>query len=243
MTTNLSKALELTSNLFDDKYAIEACGKSYDWCYYKACEKDKQNGPICTDWCTSDPLITTNKNNIFDNICDTWCSNNPDVCRTHKAKSCNNNFDPTYCKDFCVQNPGSCDVGVNSYCLKNPSDAICSCINSDVKKFQFNPVCTDNNCIRSGYATSSMMNSKQGGCQIVSCTTQVDISKVGGNVSLNNAVMEQNCGQKNPLSTAPSIQVNSATQRSSLLNTLIVNKTIIFILICCIAVGWYIFNE
>jgi len=130
--------------------------------------------------------------------CNAWCLTYPEACKTVKTQICS---DPTKfknnknkCLDFCYLNPGKCDKAMFEYC-KTPEgklDPKCSCINSDINKTKYNPLCVDSKCIRNGYATNSQLVSRGGGCRIVDCSVVMDIN-AGGNVEFDDVKVVQNC--------------------------------------------------
>lgn len=152
--------------------------------------------------------------------------------------------------DFCAyfstlqENQGRFDVFMNEFCKDYPTDSRCSCINSPIKKYgtTYNPLCVDLNCMKSGYATSSMLTANLNGCKIIDCTTVLDLT-ANKNININDFNITQNCGnttdpnaivQKSVI--APTLIVSSPTQNSSLIsnsnsNLLIILGIIILILI------------
>jgi len=116
---------------------------------------------------------------------------------------------PTYCnamidigigEDNCVRkamdNIGSYDYFMRGYCqLPEYSNSdVCACINSAVNKMtSYNPLCLDENCIKHGYITKSMEISRGEGCEIVDCSTYLDI-KAAGTVVMDDVGISQRCG-------------------------------------------------
>lgn len=176
-------------------------------------------------WCTTYP------SDCYNTIVRLYGAGSEQVstfCKDPRYKStclfnCNNNFDPTICKQVCLDNQGQCDSGAKDYCYNNPSDPFCRCIKSNLVKFEYNPLCTDQDCIQDGYQTSSMVSAKGGGCQIVDCRTQFDI-QAEGSVKFNNVNIEQNCG-------------NSGTSSSPLTKKNIIIGIIILIMSIILIIG------
>lgn len=133
-----------------------------------------------------------------DPACKIWCTSNPLACQSSKQSVCNTDEFKTdkECSLFCIQNPGLCDSAIVPYCNNaiNRNDPICSCINSPLNKYKYNPMCEDNNCIKTGYGTSSMKASLGSGCTIVDCSVVVDLKNNKEAVDFSDATFEQNCG-------------------------------------------------
>jgi hypothetical protein len=144
------------------------------------------------DYClTGDNIFTAD-------VCASWCANNVQECNQAKSKICNDpsQFTNGYCKDWCLQNPGLCDTSATMYCSKDKTkDTFCSCLNSDLMKYKYNPLCEDKNCISHGYATQSMITSRGQGCQIVDCNTYFNVS-AGGKTEFQDLNIQQRCGSK-----------------------------------------------
>lgn len=164
------------------------------------CHPDYRNGtsnkciPKMQSFCSEDARM------LFNESCINWCNHYPEKCLSRKSELCNNvdkisNFPE--CKQFCIENPGSCDSGMTHYCKlsTNISKPECSCINSFLDYYQYNPMCQDANCIKDGYGTSSMVNSLGEGCKIVDCSVVFDIEKTG-DVSFQDTTINQRCGKE-----------------------------------------------
>lgn len=112
--------------------------------------------------------------------------------------------------DNCVTNMmsrmGEYDNYMKKYCALSQfaNTPECSCINSDILNYQFNPLCTDRKCIDNGYATASMLSSRGNGCQIVDCSTYLDVT-AKGNVIFDDTEITQRCGTMNRPPPLPSI--------------------------------------
>jgi hypothetical protein len=139
-----------------------------------------------------------NNNAFTKDVCNTWCSNNTSECNTYKSKYCNDpkTYKDPECKPWCMKNMGLCDDGMYLYCKDNPTDTICSCINSDLITYKYNPICQDKVCIDTGYQTTSMTNARGKECEIIDCGTYFNI-KNGGKVQLNDINIEERCGKEN----------------------------------------------
>lgn len=137
---------------------------------------------------------------LFNKSCLNWCNHYPEKCFTKKSELCNNpdkitNFPE--CKQFCLANPGACDVGMKQYCQlsTNINKPECSCINSVLGHYKYNPMCQDADCIKDGYGTTSMVNSLNEGCTIIDCSVVFDIEKTG-NINFQDTTINQRCGRE-----------------------------------------------
>lgn len=132
---------------------------------------------------------------MFDEACQSWCAVNPAECALKKSKLCSEDFSNPNCKEWCLQNPGLCDKSAEEYCAKpeNKNDTFCACINSELVKHNYNPLCEDKKCITHGYPTESMITSRGDGCKIIDCTTYLNLSS-GGKTELNDVTVQQRCG-------------------------------------------------
>jgi hypothetical protein len=133
-----------------------------------------------------------------DDVCKSWCGNNEVECSLYKKRFCNTKgINDKLCRDWCLRNPGLCDDSAVSFCETtkgNENDPFCYCLNSRVTKYKLNPLCVDRKCIDHGYATSSMIDSRGKGCEIVDCSTYFDI-KSEGKTELDDVVVNQACGE------------------------------------------------
>jgi hypothetical protein len=117
---------------------------------------------------------------------------------------------------YCMMNLGSCDTYMKDYCSKNPSDPKCACITSDMLKFKYNPLCTDQKCIQGGYQTNSMISARGQGCEIVDCSTYLQ-AKAGGKVDFSDVNIQQRCGSGTASTTGnakPSSNINDTSLSS-----------------------------
>ena len=137
------------------------------------------------------------KDKLFsDSQCKEWCNNNKETCLTQEIEQCNTVnalIGNPHCKTFCTANPGSCDTGATAYCTQFPTDPFCSCINSDMKKYKYNPACQDGNCIRTGYQTSNMITDLGKGCTVMDCSVYFALSNVPS-INFSDNTIEQKCG-------------------------------------------------
>ncbi len=134
-----------------------------------------------------------NRNNIFSEKCNSWCSENKEICSEISKKFCSTTDlekDPE-CMNWCMNNMGKCDHSMIEYC-KNKNEPKCSCLNSYIEKTKHNPLCVDEDCIRDGYQTVSMMNARGNGCEFIDCGSYFDI-KSKGKVNFNDVKIEQRC--------------------------------------------------
>lgn len=92
------------------------------------------------------------------------------------------------CKIWCKQYPQFCDAAVANYCVTNPNDPYCSCINSPAKGIA---KCVDSACLNSGYIPTNMANTA---CpDVVTCTVQANMANAGKSL-VQTIPVEQNCG-------------------------------------------------
>lgn len=136
---------------------------------------------------------------FVDQQCRTFCSSgaNRSWCEQQKQSYCNQpaNFGKTECKQWCRMHPGRCDTGALAYCnFTNPKDPICSCIQTEYKKY--NPACIDGSCISTGYRTANMDTTRSPCPNIQDCSVVIDIDKVGGDVVWDDVNIVQNCKQQ-----------------------------------------------
>lgn len=106
------------------------------------------------------------------------------------------NVFPIYILQWSNDNPGKNDYFMSQYCKKNKNDPECKCINSPINKYEHNPLCLDRSCIAFGYAPTSMLTAKQGGCRFVDCSMYIDLKKTpeGQTVIFNDPEINQRCG-------------------------------------------------
>lgn len=130
---------------------------------------------------------------------------------TTRQETCNNPnlaqpYLDTCVTSWCINNPGNCDDMMQPYCKANPTAPQCACINSPLTQYAYNPYCQDQNCINNGYATASMVASKEGGCTIIDCKTAATIINNGG-IQLSDNTVTQRCTNSSnaPTVAAPTI--------------------------------------
>jgi hypothetical protein len=159
----------------------------------------KYRDPLSGDCFQYIDIYCMDENNLFDSeVCHTFCAKNPKLCNDRKSDICNTisgfKSNPA-CKEWCRKNDGWCDISATSYCLDpaNAVDSFCSCLNSDLQKTNYNPMCEDIKCIDHGYGTSGMLASLAKGCQIVDCSTYLKVS-AGGNVDFKDVTLQERCG-------------------------------------------------
>ena len=173
---------------------VICCLKSADYVGNHTCDPKYKN-PTSESCYTAIKNYCLEGNRLFEeDVCKSFCGNNPEECFLYKQEKCNQPngvFNP-YCHNWCMINHGMCDSSMGVYCEQKPEDPICSCINSDLIKHKYNPVCEDRSCIDHGYHTSSMISSFGDGCQIVDCSVYFDI-EAEGNVEFDDVDIDQRC--------------------------------------------------
>lgn len=161
------------------------CGNNFR----KNCDEDRY---MWDDDCNgSDPLKVVNP-----------CNSDGTACFEKRVNYCKNasvfDFESrSRCLDFCKSKSGRCDEFMQRYCSQddNKADDVCACINSPA--LNYNPICVDGKCIKSGYATQNMMDKKP--CpDIVDCRVYNSIAETGRDVEFA-AHVEQKCGGKEAL--------------------------------------------
>ena len=155
-----------TSNLGSDNCDQKFAGPGERWqpAFYKY-DRSGIQCDECVNICYKVQWNPANKLNCctgkYDDIfnCDpTWCPSNLDVCTDVLIPYCsdpaNVASDPT-CVKFCsiASNKVYCDPAMRTYCANNPSDRICTCLNSTIPR----PSCFDSQCISTGYQTQEMI--------------------------------------------------------------------------------------
>ena len=147
-----------------DGHAAEFGGGTFQtYCYQSGdmgtcmCQSDR----ICikSSWDSTNKLLCcTGKYNDVVHCDPSWCPNNLDTCSdvlsTYCAQEQHVAFDPV-CVQFCGQteNKAYCDMAMQTYCTSNPSDKLCSCLNSAIP----HPSCFDDQCISGGYQNAEMV--------------------------------------------------------------------------------------
>jgi hypothetical protein len=209
---------------------ISLCGN------YKNAMSSSQCNPSMTKYCGSDPKT------LSDAKCQEWCVSNPGGCNAVTKAMCNasENINSPHCQSWCKKT-GECDYGATSYCNSNPSDPMCTCITSPIKKY--NPACIDSACISTGYIPQSMRTLP---CpNVVDCSTQLDL-KAGGRTTALGTRIEQNCGtnsgdmQSVPSQSVPSQSVPSQSvpsQKSKSKSKILLVIIILLVLMGLLGVG------
>jgi hypothetical protein len=131
--------------------------------------------------------------------------NVPTLCNTANIDTMYNPIFSQYCLSYCTQteNEGMCDNFMIPYCATaaGQADKKCACINSKVNSTGYNPLCVDQICQIYGYRTGGLQSTASQPCEIVDCTTAIQL-KAGGNISLNNTNIAQNCGSNQAINTS-----------------------------------------
>uniref|UniRef100_A0A6C0JBB3 Uncharacterized protein n=1 Tax=viral metagenome TaxID=1070528 RepID=A0A6C0JBB3_9ZZZZ len=142
--------------------------------------------------------------------CKLFCAADKDnICHNKKRTICNdpNNEMSLDCLQWCQDNPGECDKSMIKFCslTENLHNPLCACINTFLDVFmdngessiktKYNPLCVDDKCIKSGYATQSMKTSRGQGCEIVNCSVY-NIIKDAHKGDINHNSVVQSCGGK-----------------------------------------------
>jgi hypothetical protein len=208
---------------------------------------------VFTETCTGALLSTDDPN------CTTWCENNPAECDTLIQDFCTgSNLSLSYCQTK-LQSIGGADTNVEAYCVSNPNDPFCSCINavnasvtqtdSLTKEVLSRPECYVTQCASgAGYKTTNMRTS--GDCPPVNVC--VNTMNVVGDVSTNLTGITQNCDQTitqaaqsssssgnttpTATTTTPTSTTNS-TSASGISDSTIEIIVIIFIIVIIIGLG------
>lgn len=163
-----------------DSSNFHTCDPKYQYAGSQECSL-----PL-TKFCTGDNLFS-------DKRCLEWCSANQANCLEQRSFYCNDpmNVSKPGCMNWCLSNNGKCDVGMRAYCAAVPGASACACINSPIATTKYNPMCVDLSCITGGYGTASMNQAAAGGCNIVDCSTQINLK--AQNINVGNIKVEQNC--------------------------------------------------
>ena len=159
-------------------------------------------GPLAKDCKT----LMTNKIHLkefdifHDPAAELFCADplNHLVCHEEKKRRCYEagpNMEGD-CISWCIKNGGDCDVAMTLYCgePKNANKPECTCINTifDQKaSIVHNPLCADLKCIKSGYATTSMIE-KSFGCKQVTCDVYFNV-RGASKVDINHNKVVQTC--------------------------------------------------
>jgi len=155
--------------------------------YYEHCVDDN-NMPNAE--CQAIRTVFRDNSETYNKFMKDFCNKNDGI-----------NFGTPVCRTWCKDNPDGklqCDEGAITFCENNPDDPICSCLNSPILKATadnptgaINPVCIDINCLNDGYKPSKFSDPCP---DVITCSMQIDIKNVMGNVALDDNKFEQNCG-------------------------------------------------
>ncbi len=142
---------------------------------------------------------------------------------------CSTNPNCTYCKSVISATSGTADALMQSFCTANPGNSHCSCIYSKSSGVG-NPLCLDQTCIKSGYATGSMMAQKPCPTQI-NCTQNTTLISNGISLSTNVQV-DQQCG-------------NTSTESvpASTINLKVMLIILLVIVVVVVGVGFYLLDD
>lgn len=149
---------------------------------------------------------------------------NPDLLKDSDtqlfAKSLANSGDP------------SLDGAVTTYCSKNPSDPLCTCIKSTATtSLGINPKCVDAECLATGYMTANQASTA---CPNETSCTQINNLKNAGVSLISSIETSQTCGNQTTNNTD-----NTDTTIETSPNILL--YVIIFIFVIMIGSGLYYF--
>ena len=172
---------------------VQCCLKSAKMISDKTCDPKYRN-PTSEACFAAIKSYCVQEDKLFnEDICKTWCAQNEQECFLYKQQMCNSEMN-NHCKDWCMQNHGYCDNSFKKYCstISKEVDPSCSCIQSSLMQYQYNPLCEDRKCIDNGYQTSSMLSAFGEGCQIVDCGIYFDIT-AKENVIFDEPQIDQRC--------------------------------------------------
>uniref|UniRef100_A0A6C0JQ22 Uncharacterized protein n=1 Tax=viral metagenome TaxID=1070528 RepID=A0A6C0JQ22_9ZZZZ len=146
-------------------------------------------------------------------------------CSKFMKDNCGQDISDPKCLEWCMSadGMGKCDQAFDLFCSENKDHPYCSCINSPLTAANYNPLCNDRKCINGGYQTTPMTRALGGGCQIVDCSTALNI-QAGGKVSLNDVTITQRCGAPGTQTqnvSAPSLSITNSTKALILIALLI----------------------
>lgn len=108
---------------------------------------------------------------------------------------CNNvtNLKNPQCQEFCRSNPGQCPTVID-FCSIHPTDPLCSCLKSPLNTITGEgapPVsCFDNNCIETGYHSTSMERVSKNCPAYINCKMIINAQQ---GAVLNNVNIQQKC--------------------------------------------------
>lgn len=107
------------------------------------------------------------------------------------------------CQKWCDEHRGECDQTMIQFCDANPGNPLCTCIKSPAQtKLIGNPLCFDQKCQTTGYATKNM---KESPCpSYIDCSIQANLINSGVSISQGMNI-DQNCGNVagKPVEPAP----------------------------------------
>lgn len=218
--TGIADYCGIRENIFDKDICTTWCNANEKDCLSKKsayCNNaDKiETNEICLSYCKNNMVqcksgiedYCKKDNNIFTkNICSAFCNmeTNKSWCQETKGLYCNQDagkVNEEGCKDFCMTQDGfgHCDSAFEAHCEVDKTkqeelqDPRCTCLNSKVAKY--NPLCVDTKCTDTGYATSSMLESKGSSCNITDCSQYVGLKDIlsEGTFTANQDFLQQ-CG-------------------------------------------------
>lgn len=151
-------------------------------------------------WMWDSDCDSTNPNKVLNS-----CRDKSGRCYQQRITYCNSLGDriDANCVKFCKANNGNCDSLMIRYCAlqENKDKPECSCLNSPALKY--NPVCVDGKCLRTGYATRTMMDKQ---CpSVVDCSVYYDVKDAGGTVEFTDNHIEQRCTSTVVSAPAPAV--------------------------------------
>lgn len=108
----------------------------------------------------------SSSNSPFDDeVCQKWQKAFPEEFKKSAVTYCQSNLDKEKCQQYCrfqsASGDGVCDSMMSSFCQKNSSHPVCTCITSKLnfsKDKDLNPKCFDKSCLFTGYIPSDMQN-------------------------------------------------------------------------------------
>lgn len=218
--TGIKSFCDEKDNIFKEDVCISWCNANEQDCLSKKTkycnDKDKiSTNQTCLEYCRSNPGNCKSgiqdyceiDNNIFNkSLCTSFCAieTNKAWCNNVKSTYCNTDagkVNAEGCKEFCMSQDGfgHCDTSFEAHCgldkskQKELQDPRCSCLNSKVS--EYNPLCVDTKCTDTGYATSSMLESKGNSCNITDCSQYVSLKDniAEGTFTANQDFLQQ-CG-------------------------------------------------
>jgi hypothetical protein len=132
----------------------------------------------------------------YDKACMPFLNTYPDVADEIMPMKCATDAsmkNNPLCQSYCKNNPGKCPQ-VPGFCERNPTNPLCSCINSALNSVKGGtaapPSCFDNKCKTTGYQTLAMANVAKRGCTYIDCSSIVNASD---NSVIKNVAVSQQC--------------------------------------------------